>query len=340
MKKTLCLLLCLSLCVLSGCAGRIELTLMAVCLGVDADAAGVTLTVKSPDYTGDPQAEQGGYTTLSATGPDWERAVTALMESAPVPLHFGQRREVVIGEAALRYLPAEELLRHIDQLPSIRSHALSAVCPGTARDWVDAQKPVIGKRLSKYLDIFLQHQETLGTLPATSLAAALRDLCGPWRDPVLAWTEGGGYALNAQGQGTLLSPEEVQLLRLITGESQSCRLAHDGRYYTVSLRHGAERRIEKSGEAPVLVLRLPVLIRYSVYENPPAPGPEEALRAAAEALLAHLQAAGCDALGFGCIAVRDCGNLLQWLQSDWPEQYRSAAVRVGIDAAFRQQPTN
>ena len=69
MKKALILLLSLAVLPLHGCAQRIELAFMAVCLGVDARAAGYTLTVKCPDYGGDDQ--QGGYAVLSADGPDW-----------------------------------------------------------------------------------------------------------------------------------------------------------------------------------------------------------------------------------------------------------------------------
>ena len=49
MKKRAAALLCLCVLALTGCAGRIELCLMAVCLGVDVEPEGVTLTVKCPE---------------------------------------------------------------------------------------------------------------------------------------------------------------------------------------------------------------------------------------------------------------------------------------------------
>ena len=68
------------------------------------------------------------------------------------------------------------------------------------------------------------------------------------------------------------------------------------------------------------------------------PGAEQALQAEIEALLARLQGIGCDALGFGCQAVRDYPTLPAWLQSDWPQRYRQASIRVDVQAQARQQP--
>lgn len=334
MKKLLPLLLCLLL--LPGCAAQVELSMMAVCLGVDADADGIALTVKSPDYTSGAKEDKNGYTTLTAQGETWPRAVDALYAAAPVSLHFGQLREIVISRAAFEALPPEELLGYIDQLPGVRSHALVAVCPGTAREAVKAMEPVIGKRLSKYLDIALAHAEAEGSIPATSLSCAVRDLSGPWRDPVLAWTEGGAYALG-DGPGGYLTEAQTQLLRLIRGEDQSYRLAYGDRIFGASRRRRARLSLHSADGQDTLMLTLPVTLTYSVYENPPAPGAEVALRTEIEALLRALQDLGCDALGFGCMAVRDYATLPLWLQSGWPERYRRAAVSVTVDVRCRQE---
>lgn len=333
MKKLLCLLLPLLL--LTGCAGRIELALMAVCLGVDVDAAGVTLTVKSPDYTGEKKEQEKGYATLSVRGGDWGQAVAALYAQSPAAPQFGQLREIVISESSFAYLPPQRLLRCVDQLPSLRAHALVTVCPGSAADAVAAMTPGIGKRLSKYLDISLAHFEDQGILPATSLSSALRDLGGPWRDPVLAYAgdNGGGYAIGTAGT-LILTGREVQLLRLMKGESQDYLLSFGGGHYGVSLRGRAACRAADDA----LTLALPVYLTYSLYSDPPAPGAEQALQAEIEALLARLQGIGCDALGFGCQAVRNYPTLPAWLQSDWPQRYRQAAIRVDVQAQARQQP--
>ena len=341
MKKRAAALLCLCVLALTGCAGRIELCLMAVCLGVDVGPEGVTLTVKCPDYTGSGQEDPSGYLTLSASGPDWPRAVEALMAAAPAQLHFGQLREAVISRDSFAHLPAPRLLALIDRLPSVRSHAMAAVCPGTARKYIENTQPLIGKRLSKYLDITLQHSAREGSIPSTSLACALRDAGNGWRDPLLAWAapggEAGACALGAAGQITLFTAEETQLYHLIRGESQGWLLPWAGRYYGVTPRRAAHLSIEETGGRTTLVLRLPVTIVYSEYEEAPGPGAAAALEEAAAALLRRLQAGGCDALGYGCVAVRKYRTLQDWQGSDWPRRYREADVRVEAEARYRQQ---
>ena len=334
MKKALCLLLIACLLPLGGCGNRIELAFMAVCLGVDIDEAGVTLTVKSPDYG----SGRKGYATLQATGADWTEAVAALYAAAPVTPQFSQLREAVIGAESLNHTDALTLLDRLDQLPGLRAHALVTVCPGRAADLVSAMAPEIGRRLSRYLDMSRQHDAQQGSLPETTLSEALRDLSGPWRDPILDYGDGaediGGYALGSAGHA-LLSRQEVQLYRLARGQGQTLLLKAGGQTYGVESRGAPTLRVEADD---TLVLHLPVYIAYSLYDAPPGEAAAQALREALTGLIIRLQAAGCDALGFGCQAARRYGTLQQWLAADWPGRYRRASLRVEIDARPRQQP--
>ncbi|MBQ7454979.1 MAG: hypothetical protein IJS53_00930 [Clostridia bacterium] len=349
MKKALCLLLCLGLLPLSGCAGRVELALMVVCLGVDADENGVTLTVKAPDYSAAAQDQDAkkGYLTLSVTGADWTDAAARLTADAPLPLRFGQLREVAVSLDSLQYLPLETLLSFADRLPNVRAHAQVFLCEGTARALVERQEPQVGKRLSKYLDLSMQHAAQQGDIPDTTLAQALRDLTGPWRDPlvagVAAQAEGkgllyrGGWAVGAGGTLLPLSAREVQLFRLATGKEQSLLFEYQGRHYAASLRGSAEKRVENANGREALTLRLSVTIFYSEYDAPPPPEAAGTLENELLALLRRLQSAGCDALGFGCEAVRAYATLDGWLASNWPARYAAADVAVELDARYRQQ---
>ena len=336
MKKALCLLLALAALPLSGCGQRIELAFVAVCLGVDADAEGVTLTVKCPDYTGGRrEGGQSGYTTLSARGENWPQAAAALYAAAPVTPQFSQLRQIIVSEASFAFLPPERLFEQIDQLPGVRVHALVTVCPGSAAEQVESLQPEIGRRLSKYLDISLRHYEEQGRLPATSLSGALRDLGGCWRDPVLAYLTdgGGGYAIGAKGV-LKLSPEEVQLYRLLRGESQAYALTDGGHDYGVVARGKARCGVKGN----TLALEAPVYITYSLYDEAPSPDAALILQEEIAALLRRLQSVGCDALGFGCIAVREFSTLNEWLGSGWHARYAGAEISVIVKSKARQQP--
>ena len=341
MRKIAWLLICCL--ALTGCAGRVELSLMAIALGVDADEGGVTLTLKAPDYSAASQdkAAQKGYLTLSARGETWEAAVAALLASSPLDIRFGQLREVAVSRQALAHHALRELLGGVDRLPNVRSHALVLLCPGEARTLIEAQQPVIGKRLSKYLDLSMQHAQAQGDIPTTTLACALRDLTGPWRDPLLTWAEAtpegvayaGGWAVSGEGEVTPLTGHEVQLYRLLTGERQRLRFDYQGQVLGAEVRGGVDQAV--AGNA--LVLRVPVTVLYSLYEEAPPPGAAEALRQEVVALMGKLQAAHCDALGFGNWAVREYADLDAWLASGWPARYAASEVRVEVVAAYRQE---
>ena len=45
----------------------------------------------------------------------------------------------------------------------------------------------------------------------------------------------------------------------------------------------------------------------------------------------RLQAASCDAVGYGQLAVRQYPDIPSWEQSNWEQTYRQAQVRVTVD---------
>lgn len=367
MKKALCLLLILSLLPLCGCSERLDLCLMVAVLGIDVTPNELTLTVKSPDYTAS-EKEGGGYVTLSASGVDWAHAAMMLVATSPLTLRFGQLREVVISLDSTQHMPLPEILRHANNLQNVRAQAVVIMCEGTAQDFIQKQQPIVGKRLSKYLDLALQNDEQLGLIPTTSLAEALRDLTGLWQNPLLAYAaskpesappvqsgqpmaikggefsrEGmenaeyaGAVAFSPQGESTLLSGHEVQLFHLVKGKDQLLLLEFEGRFFALENRGKSRFSIEKTGGKSVLCLSLPVTILYSAYSGKPGDGIAASLEAEVTALFKKLQRAGCDAFGFGAQAVKDHKNLYAWRASDWQNEYQNADVRVEVTAVYSQ----
>ena len=374
MKKlvALLMLLCLSL-PLGGCTHRLDLCLMVVTVGIDLTDQDIRITIKSPDYSsGGKEGGEGeaGYLTLSSTGTDWSHAYMQLLSTAPLSLRFGQLREIVISQSSLEHMPLSQLLGFVDRLQNVRSHAMVIVCPEDAKTFIENQTPAIGKRLSKYLDLSLQNHERNGLIPTTTLAIALRDLSGDWRDPLLAYaalsgsptppvpgeplslTGGsvsndgaedaqyvGALAIGSSGEYTLLTGYEMQLYHLIVGRDQQLLFQHNAHYYTAKSRGNARLRLEKTGGGDTLVLSLPVTVVYSLYEGAPSDGAAAFLEAEITALIKKLQSVGCDALGYGCLAVRGYDTLYEWNAAGWPARYRSADVRVELDARYRQENT-
>lgn len=312
------------------------------------------------------------YLLLSVTGTSWEHAMSLLNAAAPRALRFGQLREIVIGEEAAAQNQLSPILTQVDILQNVRTHAQVIVCKGEAAQFLSQQKSAIGKRLSTYLDVTLDSLRQKGYIPTGTLSALLRDLHCTWRDPLIAYAafqgdKGGGedtadvnrpvdqlagtlprkgtdmgeyigaLAVGAQGQQTLLTGYEVQLYHLLVGEDQTMALGVDGKYFNVSSRAGRKMRIENENDSEVLYLHLPVIVEYSAFRDYPREDVQGQLKREAEALLRKLQSGGCDALGYGCLAVRRYKTSFEWAADDWPARYRKADVRVEVDVVFRQQ---
>jgi len=312
------------------------------------------------------------YLNLSVTGKSWEHAMSLLNAATPRLLRFGQLREIVIGKDTAQQNELNAILTQVDILQNVRTHAQVIICEGEAQAFLKAQKSTIGKRLSTYLDVTLDSLRQKGYIPTATLSALLRDLNCTWRDPLIAYaafqgeestgedtahldrpvdqqagslprqgTDMGEYvgalAVGAQGQRTLLTGYEVQLYHLLMGEKQSMALGVDEKYFDVSARAGKKMRLLEEGGREVLYVYLPVTVDYSAFREYPHEDVAGQLQTEAERLLRKLQAGGCDALGYGCIAVREYRTMFDWAAADWPKRYQAAGVRVEVDVLFRQQ---
>lgn len=312
------------------------------------------------------------YLLLSVTGKSWEHAMSLLNAAAPRQMRFGQLREIVIGMDAAQQRQLVPILTQVDILQNVRTHAQVIICWGEAKDFLSRQKSVIGKRLSTYLDVTLDSLRLKGYIPTAPLSALLRDLNCVWRDPLIAFaafqgenadgtdsaddgrpvdqaagtlprsgTDMGEYvgalAVGSRGQLTLLTGYEVQLYHLLTGAKQAMALGVEEQYFNVSPRAGRKMRILSENGRETLYLYLPVTVEYSAFLQDPSRNVAAYLEQQAEDLLRKLKAGGCDALGYGCIAVRKYKTFFEWSQSGWPMRYQSADVRVEVKAVYRQQ---
>jgi len=312
------------------------------------------------------------YLLLSVTGKSWEHAMSLLNAAVPRQMRFGQLREIVIGMETALQDQLFPILTQIDILQNVRTHAQVIICHGQAKDFLAKQKSVIGKRLSTYLDVTLDSLRLKGFIPTASLSALLRDLSSTWRDPLIACaafqgkgaagqdaaadgrpvdqtagtlplsgTDMGEYvgalAVGSQGQMTLLTGYEVQLYHLMTGAEQAMALGVEGQYFNVSSRAGRKMRILEQNGRETLYLYLPVTVEYSAFLQDPGRSAGAFLEKQAEALLRKLQSGGCDALGFGCVAVRRYSTFFEWASAAWPSRYQNADIRVEVNAVYRQQ---
>lgn len=341
-------------------------------LTIKAPNYGATGGSSDQAQQGGQSQQEENYFNLSVTGTTWEHAMSLLHAATPRMMRFGQLREVIISLDAAKSGHLMNILTQVDILQNVRTHAKVIICRGTAQDFLKNQKSAIGKRLSTYLDVTLDSLREKGYIPTATLSSLLRDLSSTWRDPLIAFAafageseQGedtaaddrpvdllpgtlpvagssmgeyvGALAVGSGGDFALLTGYEVQLYHLLTGEKESMAFGVDGQYFDVRPRGKSRLSLAKENGQEVLCLHLPVTVEYSAFRDAPTQDIALHLEREAEALIRKLQSASCDALGYGCVAVRDYLTLFDWAQSGWNSRYKAADVKVEISVTLRQQ---
>lgn len=164
MKRALCLLLICLFC--TGCSALPpEERAFCVVLLVDGGAQECTVRVRIPTYQ-----QNGGYQTLSATGATLTDALRTLESAAPMRLHWGQLRLIVLSRAWAAEIPIVRTLSDLSGVENLRLHASVAVTEEDTTALAEKLVPENGTRLSKSIDVRCRR----GTSRASSRRAPRR----------------------------------------------------------------------------------------------------------------------------------------------------------------------
>ena len=125
-----------------------------------------------------------------------------------------------------------------------------------------------------------------------------------------------------------LTGSETSVLCLLMGRAQSRTVTAGGAQYRVNRDTRVKRSIDADG-----TLCVDVRVSLTLLAGKAALTPAEIaadIESRAAELLRRLQAASCDAPGFGRIAVRGCLDIPAWEAQDWQRRFESAPVRVRV----------
>lgn len=370
--KRLLLLLCLCALCLSGCMSRqLEEELLVIVLGVDADENDtVCLTVKVPSSAAQQQKEEDGYLLYSAKGRGFADALAMLRAAAPRQLNFSQVREIIFGIGAARQADFSLLLSQIDAIPRFRCSAAVIVCREEAREFVEALKPDLGVRLSRYADTTLSNSAGKGFTPDTDLCETLRDLGLGFEDPLLILGAVGGEAdgspvneknvldalpgaLPWQGAGKIelfgaaatdgvrvsgfLTGYEMALIHLMEGGASSLTVRQEADVpLHVTALHPAKLFVDVSVRPIRLTAALTFEVHYPPGHAPDAAALQKTLAADLDRMLAHLQALRCDGAGFGNAAASHFLTVQAWEALGWREAYARAERQIILTVICRE----
>lgn len=323
MKRLLCLLL-LCLCCASCSALPPEERAFCVALLIDGNVEECRVFVRVPTYQDD-----GGYRTLSAQGSTLTDALRTLESAAPMRLHWGQLRLIVLSRAWAAEIPIVRTLSDLSGVENLRLHASVAVTEENAAEMAEKLIPESGTRLSKTIDVMVQARHEQGVIPTCAASALLR--YGSRQSPVLCGVQissegfllGGAWLTDVDGLvRSFLTPEETQILLLMQGELTRTQLLLPD--HAVHLTEARSQAYLADLEATCRIR-----LRYDHADLTPQAVSAETAQACLN-VLKQLQAIGCDALGLGRQAIRLSRSMADWRESDFPSRFRKLRWTVEI----------
>lgn len=323
MKRALCLLLICLFC--TGCSALPpEERAFCVVLLVDGGAQECTVRVRIPTYQ-----QNGGYQTLSATGATLTDALRTLESAAPMRLHWGQLRLIVLSRAWAAEIPIVRTLSDLSGVENLRLHASVAVTEEDMAALAEKLVPENGTRLSKSIDVMVQARHEQGVIPTCAASVLLR--FGSRQSPVLCGAEStaeglllsGAWLTDADGLvRDFLPPEETQILLLMQGELTRTQLLLPEHAIHLTETSTSIRLMEDTA-----VCR--VNLRYDRADMTSQAVSAETAQACLD-VLNRLQAAGCDALGLGRKAIWSAWSMSDWRNSDFPARLQNLRWTVEV----------
>ena len=307
------------------------------------------------------EAPEPGYIVLSATAKSCLRALSLLSATTPRTVNLSQLREIVLSQALAESGAALSILREIHAMYRANGEAVVVVTPDDAGDFIRRQRAILGVRLSQYLEVLFDHFGQMDTIPPRArLAEVISDMESGTADALAVYAAGNtfkntltlpgaadtdrlpghlprtapaeneylGSALFSGGQMTgVLTGEETGLLCLMMGEARR-RIAFIGdAQYKTNLPTRVTRTIDRETGALTVIIRMN-LTHIAGNENAMASSIAADIEQRCVSVLRKLQSAGCDAAGFGRIAVRSAMDEDAWRSMDWQTRYKTAPVRA------------
>lgn len=376
MRRLLALGMALCLLALSGCAGdassQVENQAYALSLGVEKLAEGrYRLTAQIPSLGGasDSGREEGegtgsgdDYLITAALGGSFTEALDMLTATVPCALQLSQLKTVVFSEETARDEDFGEILREMVFTYQLYAAASCIVCRGSAREFLQAQKPVIGTRLSRALTTELEHCQSLGYIPASTLADVFYALTSIYGDPVAILAslsgEGAQRADEGSGMGDALAGEigregpnrieyfglallrkghmvgtltgaQCKLLGMLTGRLRAFSYSCQDTVVRIRVRKAPKIQVELSGGAPQLDVSLS-LRALATDRLPDREVIERQMLDELNGLTGQCQALGVDPFNYALYAAPHFLTTREWLEYDWPGRFPQAQVRYHL----------
>lgn len=303
-----------------------------VALCMDASEGQVTLAARVPGYR-----SPGDYETVEGKGATLSDALAQLGAAAPMQLHYGQVRLVVVSEAMASSGVLLSALRELSEQPFFRGDAVVCITEKEPKSVCDALNPLTGTRLSKSLDILLDTRREQGVILCQSLNDML--LMGGRQCPTVVALDvkeaekkedsivlmDGVWLVDGNGIAReKITGEETQILALISGKLETGTVTLGK--MALPLRNIRVRLSVSQGQP---------FLQMSVKHGQTAVSDEEIaklLEQEVKQVLQRLAESGCDALGLARKMMPRYQTADAWEAAQWNALYPRLSWRVEASA--------
>lgn len=310
------------------------------------------------------ETPEPGYIVMSATASNCLRALNLLSSTTPRTVNLSQLREVVINRTLAETDATHAILKEIYAMYRANGEAIVVVTPDDAGDFIRRQRAILGIRLSKYLEVLFDHFAEIDAIPPdVQLSSVIAAMESGAVDATAVYAAGNPFDSTLVLSGTaetdrlpghlprtspaeneylgcalfcgvrmtgVLTGEETGLLCLMMGRAQRRTTFIGDAQYKTNLKTRVRRGIGEADGALSVSIRMN-LTRIAGEENALEDMIALQIERDCAAVLQKLQAASCDAIGFGLLAVRRYPDIPSWESAGWAQQYERAPVRVSAD---------
>lgn len=368
----LTLLLLLPCLFLSGCSqsAQLEDRAFAIVLGVDRLEDGVELSAQfSKLSSGSPGESSGGesggknsqYLQASAKGQTFFEALDFLELALPRDLDLSQVKLIVISEEMARSEMLTEITQAIVKTYRLYSTAYFVICQGAAKEFVEAQQPVIGSRISSGILAMFEHYQNIGYIRETSFANFFYGIDSAYYDPVAVYAglqKGENPPIEIR-EGELILPEslpaesedksayvgtalfrhgrmigtldgrQTTLFNLLVDSDAEFLYGVDDLQLTIQALHAPRISVVLSGAVPRI--RVELLLKCTSFSDElDAQAASVAIRRDLEAVVKHCQELGVEPFHFSERAIRQFPTYREWEKYDWYARFPDAQVEIDV----------
>lgn len=374
-KFALILLLALLATCLSGCneANQAENLAYVIMFGVDlTEDEQIKLTVQIPKISGSRSqsgSEDPGNSedlTFSATGKNFMEALDVLQWAVSRRLDLSQIKLIVFSETLAKDEHFLTVANDMMDIPRLYTAALLAVCSGTASEFIEQSKSIVGARMATELTAMFENYAENGFIPNVTFADVYYKTISIYSDPVSIYaelSEGDESVEDIAQQTSLTLPESlsnveaetslrnrylgaaifqegVMIGTLTSRQYLFCKVLRGQRQtFTYSL--GDETASLSTMGMPKITIdtqsepvRIQIDITFSLLPNnhPKSfEGLEEALEQDLQDTIAFCQQMGAEPFQFAEIAARSFATIDQWRSYDWIRHFVQSDVDVNVN---------